>query len=153
MIEGSQYIKNVVRALRELKNPKTSKKLFERVGRAADIDLERIAKIPAHPSATVSSMGGELSDSNDSIFERILGVTVVVPSTSDAFMDAALESIDLICEALVKALQSSRDFGGIMCVYESEDAAVVREGQSDLIMRTLVFHYVIDRGEVPSDPV
>lgn len=139
------YIKDKVVRLRAMVGA-NGKNVFQRVGRTAAIDLERLRQIPAFPVAFITQLDGTLSDTNDEIWDRAMAITIVTKAANDPFADYALEQLDDLSERLIDELQSDRQDDGIICTYMSEDQLDVESGGSLLIAwKTLRFEYSIDR--------
>lgn len=137
------YVANKVTQLAAITNG--SGTLFAHVGRSAGIDIDRIRKIPNFPAALLCNLGGELSDANNEIWEKQLSVTIIRGDVFDTMMDSACEWLDLATEKVIDALQADRTNGGIICVFQSDDAPIVSDDDMNLVMRSLVFAYRIDR--------
>ena len=120
---------------------------FARVGRMADIDLERIRRIPAFPACVLCNLDGELEDANNEIWNMQLSVSILVQSAYDPFMDAACKQLDELVELVIDELQADRTDSGIICTFRSADASISDDDVGDvgLVMKSLVFAYTIDR--------
>lgn len=140
----SKYTKGIVIKLRAMTR-QNGKRLFAKVGRMADLDLQRILKIPAFPAAIVSRMDDEIETPNGEIWNNTISISIIIKSNSDVFQDEALEVLDEIEEAVVNEFVGNRDNGGIRCIFISGESVVTNEGEDDRMMKTLVFAYSIDR--------
>jgi hypothetical protein len=139
----SKYINAKVVALRALLIG--TKPAFGRVVRTADIDLERLSRIPQFPSAAVMDMGGELHSVNGEIWDRVFAVAVIVKSASDAFVDSAHDELSKLTDAVIELMQESRADDGIFAFHDSGQQAIVGEGGIDYVLQIVQFSYKIDR--------
>jgi hypothetical protein len=121
------------------------KKYFQRVGRMADVSIERLRRIPAFPACVVTQLDGELEKLNGSIWNKSVGITVIDVCTEDAFTDRISKWLDDASDKIIGAMQERRESGTIQCVFESGEAVISDDGQRDFVMKTLVFAYSIDR--------
>lgn len=146
----AQYIRNKVNEIKALVYPSGHEHegniAFQRVGRSADIDGERIVSIPAFPACVLTQLGGELEHANGDIWTKRFGATIVHRSVWDPFTDEACEKLDESADLLIDALEEDQEDDGIICIYESEDTTIVSDSKAnEFVFRTLIFEYTIDR--------
>jgi hypothetical protein len=148
-MNNAAYIRNFVRRLRELKNPKTNKPLFARVIRTGDIDIDRLSRLPAFPAAAVTSMGGEIDPGNNQVWDRQVAVTILLVDASDQSGDKSADTMEEFTEVLQESIEGSRG-DEIYAGWESHDSTIPRDSAASIWMRTTTFFYRLDKSK-PSE--
>lgn len=113
-----------------------------RCERAANVDIERLSKIPRWPTVVITDMGGSLDPYSGSIYNKQFAVSIIAMVPRGPLGGEASKDIATVAEAIVTELTHTRDHGEIT-LYADIGETVEGSNSGEIYLQTFIFNYLV----------